>query len=103
MWWSSIAVIVCVSKCAPLPGPRAGVAFAAADVEVKHWFPENPTGEFVAGTTVKSVLGVHNAGSSSVNVSYASAQLFWPTEPSSPIYNFTSQASGWVAGPFVRQ
>lgn len=79
------------------------MAFAAADVEVKHWFPENPTGEFVAGTTVKSVLGVHNAGSSSVNVSYASAQLFWPTEPSSPIYNFTSQASGWVAGPFVRQ
>lgn len=70
---------------------RAGVAFAAGEVEVKYWLPDNPTAEFVAGSTVKAVLGINNIGQDSVNVSYAGAQLAWPFDASTPVYNFTGQ------------
>ncbi|KFM28319.1 hypothetical protein F751_3829 [Auxenochlorella protothecoides] len=44
-----------------------GSALAAQSIEVKSWFPENPTNEFLPGKEVKAVLGLHNAGSSALN------------------------------------
>jgi hypothetical protein len=67
------------------------VAFAAQDLEVKAWFPENPTNEFVPGKSSKAIFGVHNAGSDGFNVTYATASLALPYEPSTSVFNFTSQ------------
>lgn len=59
---------------------------------MKSWFPENPTNEFLPGKEVKAVLGLHNAGSSALNVSYGAGLLASPYDANQVLLNFTTQA-----------
>ncbi|KAL6766246.1 hypothetical protein ACKKBG_A35255 [Auxenochlorella protothecoides x Auxenochlorella symbiontica] len=68
-----------------------GSALAAQSIEVKSWFPENPTNEFLPGKEVKAVLGLHNAGSSALNVSYGAGLLASPYDANQVLLNFTTQ------------
>lgn len=63
----------------------------AQHLEVRHWFPENPTLEFTAGKEVPVVFGVHNAGAQPLNVSFATASLAAGYDASVGVYNFSSQ------------
>ena len=56
-----------------------------------NWWPEHPTKSFFAGKPASCVLGVRNIGSSTLNVTYALANLASPYNASMNLYNFTSQ------------
>lgn len=98
----------CVLKVARqfrLPA-ACGAVRAQEELEVHNWWPEHPTKSFFAGKPASCVLGVRNIGSSTLNVTYALANLASPYNASMNLYNFTSQvraccraAGGW--GPHV--
>lgn len=69
----------------------AGIASSAQALEVKHWFPENPTLEFFPGKEIQTVFGIKNTGPDALNVSFAAASLASPYDASINVYNFTTQ------------
>lgn len=73
-----------------------GAVRAQEELEVHNWWPEHPTKSFFAGKPASCVLGVRNIGSSTLNVTYALANLASPYNASMNLYNFTSQYLGDV-------
>ncbi|KAI8111654.1 hypothetical protein M9435_004154 [Picochlorum sp. BPE23] len=68
------------------------VGCAAADVEVKAWFPDSPSLEFVVGQPITAILGVRNNGPEGFNVTAVQGNLALVTDPSGNVFNFTGAA-----------
>jgi len=65
------------------------VGNVAANLQVKTWFPENPSLEFHPGKLVSALMGVRNVGESSVNLTLAVGNLAFVNEPAGNVFNFT--------------
>ncbi|EFN57610.1 hypothetical protein CHLNCDRAFT_59615 [Chlorella variabilis] len=74
----------------------ASAAQAQEDVQVLHWWPENPTMSFFPGKAASCVLGVRNTGVAPLNVTYALANLASPYNASMNLFNFTGSFLGDV-------
>lgn len=68
---------------------RGAVGCAAADVEVKAWFPDSPSLEFVVGQPMTAVIGVRNNGAEGFNLTAVQGNLALVTDPSGNVFNFT--------------
>lgn len=66
-------------------------------MQVVSWWPEHPTKSFFPGKQASCVLGVRNAGTEKLNVTYALAQLASPYNASMNLYNFTGSYLGDVS------
>lgn len=65
------------------------VGFAAADVEVKSWFPESPNLEFVVNSHISSIIGIRNHGPEGFNVTAVQGNLALVSDPAGNVFNFT--------------
>lgn len=59
-------------------------------LEVKTWFPDNPSLEFFAGKVGPAIIGARNPTSTSVNITAAYGQLAMVNNPDGAIYNFSA-------------
>lgn len=63
---------------------------AAADVEVKTWFPDSPSMEFSPGDIALAMIGIRNTGETNLNISATMGSLAMTTDPDGNVYNFTT-------------
>lgn len=63
--------------------------FAAADVEIKTWFPDSPSLEFVVGQHITSIIGVRNYGPEGFNLTAVQGNLALVSDPTGNVFNFT--------------
>jgi hypothetical protein len=73
----------------PMIALHGAVGCAAADVEVKAWFPDSPSLEFVVGQPITAIIGVRNNGPEGFNVTAVQGNLALVTDPSGNVFNFT--------------
>lgn len=67
----------------------AALGCATAKLETTHWFPDNPTLEFIPGKSSSCVIGLRNTGSTTANVSMTTGHLAFAQDPSLILMNFT--------------
>lgn len=94
----------------PMIALHGAVGCAAADVEVKAWFPDSPSLEFVVGQPMTAILGVRNNGPEGFNLTAVQGNLALVTDPSGNVFNFTGTVSAifclrslyvWLAFTFL--
>jgi len=61
--------------------------------QVKTWFPDHPSLEFLPGKLVTTVFGVRNPGDVAFNVSAAVGNLALVSNPEGNIFNFSGIVS----------
>jgi len=75
------------------------ILIAAPGVSTSFVFPTSPTKQIAIGRDIEVIIGFHNEGSSTFNVSQIFGALRYPQDWRYYIQNFTKQASNVVVKP----